>query len=875
MKILELRPLRGPNIYRRRPVIYMKIDIGEYEERPTNKLPDFRKNLEKLIPSLYDHTCSEGKKGGFLSRVSEGTWVGHVIEHVALELQCLASMEVEFGRTRSAKEIGVYNIVFAYEVEEAGFEAGRVAVELVDAIARGLPFDLPPHIQKLKEIRENFMLGPSTRSVVDEAVSRGIPIMRLNEYNLVQLGYGIHQKRIQATITSHTASIAVDIASDKDLTKRLLDDVGIPVPRGYVVKTKGEAFERAQTLGFPLVIKPIDASQGRGVTVNINSIELLAKAYEEAFKLSQEVVVEKYIEGSDYRILVVNNHFVAASQRDPAHVIGDGKSTITQLVDRVNEDPRRGFGHENVLTKIVIEEMTKSILSSSGLVEDSILEEGRRMNLKTTANLSVGGTATDVTDVVHPANKALAERAAKVIGLDIAGIDIITPDIRKPVIETGGVIVEVNAAPGFRMHLQPSEGKNRNVGRYVVDMLFPPGTPSRIPIVSVTGTNGKTTTVRLISHILKSTGKRVGFTTTEGIFIGNELIVKGDMTGPYSTRVILRDPSVDSAVLEIARGGILREGLGYEFADVGVVLNISEDHLGLKDIDTMEEMANVKSLVIEMVREGGCAVLNADDPITSEMSYRTKAKVVYFSLNKDNPVIQRHRQKGGMCAVLDDGVLTIFKGDVVIPVIEAAEIPITLEGRALFNVQNCLAAIAVLHSIDIKINDIVSGLVTFHSTYYQNPGRLNFMNIGHFRVILDFAHNVASYDAIMSLLDRMEAREKIGVIATPGDRRDIDLERMGARAGRTLTKIIVREDKDKRGRKEGEVADILTKAALSTGFAPANIKTILSEEEATFFALESAKPGDIVILLVDKVEPIHRLLLKFKEKVEGFSTSQE
>jgi cyanophycin synthetase len=667
----------------------------------------------------------------------------------------------------------------------------------------------------------------------------------------------------------------VDIASDKDLTKRLLEDVGIPVPKGYVVKTKGEAFEKAQALGFPLVIKPIDASQGRGVTVNINTIELLAKAYEEAFKLSEEVVVEKYIEGSDYRILVVNNHFVAASQRDPAHVIGDGKSTITQLVERVNEDPRRGFGHENVLTKIVIDEMTKNILSSSGLMDDSILEEGRRINLKTTANLSVGGTATDVTDVVHPANKALAERAAKVIGLDIAGIDIITQDIRKPVIEIGGVIVEVNAAPGFRMHLQPSEGKNRNVGRYVVDMLFPTGTPSRIPIISVTGTNGKTTTVRLISHILKSTGKRVGFTTTEGIFIGNELIVKGDMTGPYSTRVILRDPSVDSAVLEIARGGILREGLGYEFADVGVVLNISEDHLGLKGIDTMEEMANVKSLVIEMVREGGCAVLNADDPITSEMSDKTKAKVVYFSLNKDNPVIQRHRRKGGMCVVLDDGVLTIFKGDVVIPVIEAVEIPITLEGRALFNVQNCLAAIAVLHSIDIKINDIVSGLVTFHSTYYQNPGRLNFMNIGHFRVILDFAHNVASYDAIMSLLDRIEAREKIGVIATPGDRRDIDLERMGARSGRTLTKIIVREDKDKRGRKEGEVAEILTKAALSTGFAPSNIKTILSEEEATLFALESAKPGDIVILLVDKVEPIHKLLLKYKEKVEGFFTNQE
>jgi len=759
-------------------------------------------------------------------------------------------------------------------VEEAGLEAGRIAVALVESLAHGLPFDLSPHIQRLKEIRENFMLGPSTRSIVDEALSRGIPIMRLNQYNLVQLGYGVHQKRIQATQTSATSPIAVDIACDKELTKRLLDNVGIPVPSGYVVKTKGEAFTKGNLLGFPLVVKPIDASQGRGVMVNINSEASLARAYEEAFKLSKEVIVERYIEGNDYRFLIINNHFVAASQREPAHVIGDGKSTIKELVEKVNADPRRGFGHENVLTKIVIDDMTQNILSSFGLTQDSILEEGRRVNLKTTANLSTGGTATDVTDIVHPANKALAERAAKVIGLDIAGIDIIAPDIRKPIIETGGAVVEVNAAPGFRMHLVPLEGRGRNVGKFVVDMLFPPGTPSRIPIVSVTGTNGKTTTVRLISHVLKSTGKHVGFTTTEGIFIGNELIMKGDMTGPYSTRVILRDPSVDYAVLEIARGGILREGLGYEFADVGVVLNISEDHLGLKDIDTVEEMADVKSLVIEMLKEGGCAVLNADDPIVSEMSERTKAKVIYFSLNKDNPTIQRHRQKGGMCVVLDEGVLTIFHGDIVIPVIEAVEIPITLEGRALFNVQNCLAALAVLHAMDIKINDIVSGLVTFHPTYHQNPGRLNFMNIGHFRVILDYAHNVASYNAIMDLLDRMEAPEKIGVIAAPGDRRDIDIERMGQRAGRTLTKIIVREDDDRRGRKEGEVAGMLTGAILKTGFKPSNIQTILKEEEATLFALDRAKPGDIVIILADKVEVIHKLLLKYKEKIEGFSTGQ-
>jgi cyanophycin synthetase len=871
MHILELRPLRGPNVYRHRPVIYMKLNIGEYEEKPTNKLPGFKKRLETLIPTLYEHECSEGKEGGFLSRVSQGTWLGHVVEHVAIELQCLANIFVQFGRTRSAKEEGVYNVVFAYEVEEAGLEAGRIAVALVDAVAAGVSFDLDSHIQKLKEIRENYMLGPSTHSIVDEAVSRGIPMIRLNQYSLVQLGYGIHQKRIQATISSKTSSIAVDIACDKETTKNLLDNVGIPVPCGSVVETREDAVEKGSHLGFPLVVKPIDGSQGRGMTVNVTDEESLKRAFDKAHNLSKKVIVEEYVEGNDYRILVINNQFVAASHRKPAHIIGDGKKTVRELVDEVNKDPQRGFGHENVLTKITIDEMTESILSFQGLAPESILEEGRLFYLKTTANLSTGGTAADVTDVVHPANKALAERAAKVIGLDIAGIDIIASDIRKPIIETGGVVVEVNAAPGFRMHLQPMEGKPMNVGKYVVDMLFPPGVPSRIPIVAVTGTNGKTTTVRLISHILKTTGKHVGFTTTEGIYIGNELIMKGDMTGPYSTRVILRDPSVDYAVLEVARGGILREGLGYDFSDVGIVLNISEDHLGLKGIDTLEEMAYVKSLIVEMVKEGGCAVLNADDPLVADMADNTKAHVFYFSLDKDSPVIQRYRQKGGVCAVLDEGVLTIFQGDVVIPVIEAVEIPITLQGRALFNVQNCLAAIAALYAMDVNIGDIVSGLETFHPTYHQNPGRLNFLNIGQFRVILDYAHNVASYDAIMSMLDMIEAREKIGVIATPGDRRDTDIERMGARAARTLTKIYVREDDNKRGKKEGEVADILMSAALKEGFKRENIQVVLDEEEAALLALRSANPGDIVILLVDKVEYIHKLFLKFKEVVEGYS----
>jgi cyanophycin synthetase len=869
MHILELRPLRGPNIFRLRPVIYMKLDIEDYEEKPTNTLPGFKEALETLIPTLYEHRCSEGREGGFLSRVSEGTWLGHVVEHVALELQCLATMNVEFGRTRSTKDKGVYNVVFAYEVEEAGLEAGRVAVSLVEALAAGLPFELTPCIERLKEIREEFMLGPSTRSIVDEAVSRGIPTIRLDRHSLVQLGYGAHQKRIQATISSHTSSIAVDIACDKELTKNLLSNVGIPVPRGYVAETSEEALERGRLLTFPVVVKPINASKGRGMSVNVRSEKSLKKAFEKAQKLSRKVIIEEYIEGNDYRILIINGNFVAASNRMPAHVIGDGKSTIRQLVDEVNSDPRRGFGHENILTKIVIDEMSKVVLSSLGYTPESILEKGKLVYLKTTANLSTGGTATDVTDIVHPSNRTLAERAARVVGLDIAGIDIIAPSIEKPITETGGAIVEVNAAPGFRMHLKPMEGKERNVGKYVVDMLFPPGATSRIPIISVTGTNGKTTTVRLISHALRTIGKRVGFTTTEGIYIGNELIMKGDMTGPFSTRAILRDPSVDFAVLEIARGGILREGLGYDFSDVGIVLNVTEDHIGLKGIETAEEMANVKSLVVEMVREGGHAVLNADDPLVADMSGKIDARIFYFSLNKDNPLIQRHRQKGGVCVVFDGKVLTIFKGDVVIPVIEAVEIPIALEGKALFNVQNCLAAIAALYAMDVNINDIVSGLVTFHPTYHQNPGRLNLMNVGHFRVILDYAHNVASYDAIMDMLDKIKAREKIGIIATPGDRRDIDIERMGSRAARTLTKIIVREDDDRRGREVGEVADILTRAALKEGFDPSNIQTICDEGEAALFALKSAKPGDIVIMLLDKVELVYRLILKYKEEVDG------
>jgi cyanophycin synthetase len=659
MKIEEIKVLRGPNYWsvRRPKLIQMRLNLEELEELPTNKIEGFSERMEEMMPTLYEHRCSEDDKGGFFLRVKEGTWMGHVIEHIALELQTLAGMECGFGRTRGTGKHAEYFVVFDYMEEDAGVYAAKAAVRiaqvLVDATEKD--YDLDADIQKLREIREDTRLGPSTGSIVDEAVKRGIPFIRLNKQSLVQLGYGVHQKRIRATIASTTSTIAVDIAGDKEETKNLLSAAQIPVPRGTTIRDEEDLKYAIDKLGYPLVIKPIDGNHGKGNTTNITTYEQATKALEAAQKYGRTVIVEKFITGFDFRVLVINYKFICAALRTPASVIGDGEKNIQQLIDETNKDSRRGYGHEKVLTQITIDQFTQKMLDEKGYTLETIPKKDELVLLKPTANLSTGGTSTDVTDEVHPVNIFMAERIARIIGLDICGIDIMAPDLKKPIKENGGAVLEVNAAPGFRMHVEPAFGLARNAAEPVIDMLFPKGSNGRIPIIAITGTNGKTTTTRLTAHLCKTAGKKVGYTTSDGVYIQNQLMMKGDCTGPVSATFVLSDPTVDFAVLECARGGLLKSGLAFDKCDVAIVTNVTADHMGLGGIQTLEQMARVKSVIPETVKKDGFAILNADDDLVYKMHEDLDCNVAFFSMDENNPRIKKHCKKGGYATVYENG----------------------------------------------------------------------------------------------------------------------------------------------------------------------------------------------------------------------------
>lgn len=870
VKILDLRPLRGPNFFTRRPVIYMKLDIGPYEDKPTNMIPGFLDRLRARMPSLYEHRCSEDGPGGFFHRVEVGTWFGHVMEHVALEIQTLAEMDTGFGRTRQTKQHGIYNVVFSYIWEQCGMRAGELAVEFTEAVAQDLPFDMDAAIMDLKELRERYMLGPSTGSIVKEAMDRGIPYVRLNDQSLVQLGFGVNQKRVEATITSQTSHIAVELASDKNACKQLLADAGLPVPEGAMVESMREArnyLEREEPR-YPLAVKPFDLSKGRGATIGTKDLEETLKAVDYALDYSRAVILERCLTGHDFRLLVINNHLVAAACRRPAFVVGDGAHTVQQLVEEANRDPRRGFGHERVLTQITIDQMTLDLLAAKGLTPEYVPQPGEEVVLKSTANLSTGGTAENVTAQVHPMNRYFAEQAARVLGLDIAGIDIVAPSIEEPIDENGGGIVEVNAAPGFRMHLAPSSGDPINVAAPVIDMLFPPGGGARIPIVAVTGTNGKTTTARLIAHLFKSVGHKVGFTTTDGIVIGNRVILKGDMTGPYSARVVLRDPTVDFAVLETARGGILRAGLGFDRCDIGVVLNVGIDHLGLKDVETVEEMASVKSVVVENVEVNGYSVLNAMDPLVAAMAVKARGQKVFFSTDPEHPVFRQHVREGGIGATADMGMLMITRGTLRLPIAEIYEIPITFNGRADFNVENCLASALAAYVWGMKTEDIRAGLMTFTPTYAYNQGRMNLIPVKDFEVILDYCHNVSSYEAMKKFLSRVKAKRRIGVMGVPGDRRDEDVRSMATSVSQCFDHYVLRDD-HLRGRKPGEVPAIFAETLKAGGVPEGKIETVLDEVESVTRGLELARKDDLLVVFVNKVEPVYHRIMEFKKAVEN------
>ncbi len=880
MRILDRAVYVGPSLYAHFPVIRLEVDLGPLEQWPSAKLgPPFIDRLIEALPGLHEHGCSYGEPGGFIRRLreDEGTWMGHILEHVAIELQNVAGEPVTFGKTRGAGTEGHYHVLYQYGQEDVGMEAGQLGMTLLHSL-------LPPELQPKGAVpgdfdfaaeRDEFIrfaqrraLGPSTMSLVRAAEERRIPWIRLNEQSLIQFGHGRFQQRIQATITGRTSHIAVELASDKEETNRILAHLGLPVPRQRLVQREDDAVDAAERIGYPVVVKPFNANHGRGISIHLTTEAQVREAFEVAREHSRSVIVESFITGDDHRMLVVNGELVAVSRRVPGHVVGDGVHTIEQLVEEVNRDPRRGIGHEKVLTRLAFDHQAETMLENKGYTRETVPAEGERVFLRSTGNLSTGGTATDVTDVVHPDNVEMAERAVKAIGLDVGGVDFLSTDITESYKEIGGAICEINAAPGFRMHMAPSEGRPRDVAGPTLDMLFPPGSPSRIPIAAVTGTNGKTTTARMLTHIQKLAGHHVGLTSTDGVYIDGQRTVSGDMTGPVATRMVLSDPNVDVAVLEIARGGLLRAGMGVRHCDVGAVLNVKADHLGLRGVGTLDDLAKVKRIVVEVARD--TAVLNADDPLCLKMADYTSAKhLCYVTMDPTHELVGEHIRAGGRGVVLESGIkgqmITIYDHGAHIPLLWTHLIPATLEGRALHNVQNAMFAAAMAFSMGLKLEDIRHGLRTFDTTFFQAPGRMNIFDEHPFKVILDYGHNPAAVEAMCQLVERLEViGRRIVVLAAPGDRRDQDIADIGRIAAGHFDRYIVRRDDHLRGRGPDEVPHLLRDALLAAGVPADRILVIPDEQVATDTALREAQPSDLLLIFGDAITRSWKQVVQFR-----------
>jgi cyanophycin synthetase len=854
MTILETKVMRGPNYWSnyRKNLIQIKLDLQKYEELPTNEIKGFTERLVKLIPSLREHRCSKGYEGGLIERMNEGTWLGHVIEHVALELQCMAGMFVGYGRTRSTGEHGVYYVVFSYILENAGLYAGKAAVELVTAVAENRKFAVKPVIEKLESICRRESFGPSTQSIIDEAAKRGIPATRMDEHSLVMLGQGRQQQLFRATVVGTTSNIGVESAACKWHTKKVLGGAGIPVPRGEKVYDLEDFDAAVEKVGYPLVVKPIDGNHGRGITANIRTFADARKAYKAASQVSDTVIVERYVTGDDYRFLLVDYKLVAVAKRTPAKITGNGLSTVRDLIEEANRDPRRGEGHEKVLTKITIDRQSKILMKEAGVTLDTVLPMGKDLMLKRTANLSTGGTSTDVTDLIHPDNKFMAERIARLMKLDVCGIDVMAHDLTVPMTEENGAIIEVNAGPGFRMHTHPSEGQPRNVAKAVVDMLFPNESSGRIPVVAVTGTNGKTTTSRLIAHLAKTAGKMAGYTSTEGIYIDGHVIAKGDCSGPQSAKMVLNDPSVEYAVLECARGGILRSGLAFDHCDISIVTNVSEDHLGIDGIHTLDDYARVKEVVPRSTFDSGYSILNADDDIVYRMQEELSCNVVLFSMDSTNPRIMMHVANGGKAVVVDNGFVTIVDENEETPVLAVNNIPLTFSGTAEHNIKNILPAVGAAWLSGFDIAEIRSGLLSFVPSPELTPGRMNLFDFGHFRLMLDYAHNEAGFREIAKYVDKVRASRKTCIIGATGDRRDEDIRNLGRNAARIFDEIIIRHDENGRGRTNEEMTRLIMEGILDVSDSR-TVQVISDEAEAIAYATSNALPDSFVFVCADNV----------------------
>lgn len=870
MKIIDIRALKGPNYWsiKRPKLIVMRLDLEELEECPSNRIDGFYERLRALIPSLYTHRCSEGRPGGFFYRVEQGTWMGHIIEHIALEIQTLAGIDCGFGRTRSTGDYGVYNVVFAYQEERAGLHAARCAVNIAQALIDGKDYDLQADINTLQQLCEEDRLGPSTSAIVKACLQRGIPYLRLDSDSTVQLGYGVQQKRIQATVSSQTSSLAVELAADKSETKRRLALANIPVPAGDVIQDEADVQTVLNRLDFPLVVKPLDGNHGRGVTTNIQTVEALTAAFQMAKAHSDDVLIERFAQGNDYRLLVIDYKLCAVAQRIPARIIGNGLSTIQTLVDQVNQDPRRGDGHVNLLTKITIDEATLKLLAEQQLTVDTVLPAEQELYLKKTANLSTGGTSVDMTDVVHPEIRAMAERTARIIGLDICGIDLIAQDITHSLKRSGAVVIEVNAGPGFRMHTHPSEGQPRDVGKTVADMLFPEtSAPGRIPIIAITGTNGKTTTTRLTQHLIRQAGYTVGFTTTEGVYIGGSLIEEGDCTGPQSALKVLQDSSVEVAVLECARGGMLRSGLAFDQCDVGIVTNVAADHLGLRDIHSVEDMARVKAIVAESVKQDGYAVLNADNPYTYAMHHALSCQVAFFSMNPCEERVVAHYRAGGLAAVYEDGYIVIRRGDERIRVEHIDHIPLAFEGKAPFMIENILAAVLAAYCQHLSIDRIAQGLRSFIPSFENTPGRMNLFCFQNYCVLVDYAHNPHGLAALGDYIKGADFRHKVGILTGVGDRRDEDIVALGRIAATLFDDIIIRFDEDSRGRDTSQIADLIRQGIWEVD-RNKPIQIIPDELAALTYAIEHVQASTLIVHLTDQINHSVELVREFKQLEE-------
>jgi len=865
MKILKVQTLQGPNYWsiQDHKLIVVRLDLQNLSDRKPNEISGFLRGLTEALPSLGDRECDLGET--FLEQLQDGSlWMEEVVERVALELQTLAGMPVSYSRTKKTATRGVYYVIFEYQHPEAGRYAARAAVRLCQSIAdtgRYRLDELRRDLQDLRVFEVEAALGVSTEAIVKAAEAKDIPWLQLGARFLIQLGYGAYQHRIQATQSDRTSILGIELAGDKEGTKRILQDAGVPVPRGTTINYLNELEAAIDAVGgFPVAIKPLDGNHGRGVTLDINTWRDAEAAYDAASTASKSrmVIVERYYSGRDHRVLVIDGKVVAVAERVPAHVVGDGRSTINQLIESTNRHPHRGQGHDNVMTRIELDRSSFELLRKQKYSLDTVLRDGEICYLRATANLSTGGIAIDRTDEIHADNIYLAARVAKIIGLDIAGIDIVTPDISRPLAEVGGVVVEVNAAPGFRMHTHPSQGLPRPVGEAVLNMLFPPGTPSRIPIVAITGTNGKTTTTRLTAQIFRQTKRIVGYTTTDGTYIDDRLVEAGDNTGPHSARLILQDPMAEVAILEAARGGILRSGLGFPAGDVGIVLNVAADHLGIDGIDTVEDLAYVKSVVAETVMPDGYAVLNADDPLVVAMAKRVKAQIAYFSMQPDNPIVQSHVQQGGLAAVYENGYLTLKKQDWSEQIDRAVNVPLTLGGKANFAIANALAASLAAFVQGVKIEEIRAALNSFKPSATQTPGRMNLFDLGKYQALIDYAHNGASYQAVGDFV-RQHVGERIGVVGGPGDRRDEDLLNLGKLAAGIFDRIIVKEDDDTRDRPRGEAADLIGQG-IEEEKPDFHYETILDETTAINTALDTATDNSLVVILPESISRAIKLV---------------